>query len=179
MCSVTAEQAGQGLMNLGATFVGIDADVGMEATPFLVELAESSRSYDEAGEPLVFGGVDGDVVDAVRRGLRAVTGSALDLSVAVEDEADDDGDALAFVGRVEIDGETAGCFDYDDVEDVDGDGVPDTVRDAGPGTTGCFELVLAEPRLAPSDEPRMYRMTARLLGDGAVVDEVSVCVEVR
>jgi hypothetical protein len=180
MCSVTAAQAGEALQALGVKFVGIDADRGLEATPFLIELAEEGRSFTADGDPMVFAGSEGDVVAAVRRGLQAVTAAPLDLTMEIVDEEGDDGDALRFVDHVALDLSSDGCFPYDDVEDDNRDGHSDHVRAAGPGTSACFDLVVSPaPRIGPVDEPQMFLMTASILGDGAVLNDVSICVEVR
>jgi len=179
-CPETVTTAAEGLQSIGAVFVGIDADAGREATPFLVEIAEAADATGADGEPLVFAGSEGDVVDAVSEGLEAVSGRPLSLRVELEDLPDDDGDARRFVDYVEVDTTTDGCFPYGDVEDTDLDGHPDVVPAAGPGTTGCFDVVPRETHgLSPSEETRVYRLRARLYGDGSIVDERTICFEVR
>ena len=177
-CAATPENTGADLREHGVVFVGIDADSrgDREATPFLEALAIESGSLDAAGNPLVFAGTGSDVVRAVQEGLGSVTGSPLRLEVALEERDGDDGDALALVDHVEIDTVSDGCFAYREVEDTDRDGFADAVPAAGPGTTGCFVVV---PRERPSSvAPGTYLVGARLLADGATVDDRTICFEV-
>ena len=177
-CAATPESTGATLRENGAVFVGIDADARRrEATPFLVALAEEAGSFDADGEPLVYLGAESGVVGAVQEGLGAVATSPLRLEVVLEEAAEDAGAALRFVDRVEVDTASPGCFAYRDLEDADGDGRPDVVRAAGPGTTGCF-VVFPGDLPAGTEPGTTATLTARLLGGGATVDERTICFEV-
>lgn len=179
-CAATPESTGAILREHGIVFVGIDADArgDREATPFLVALAEEAGSYDAAGAPLVFAGTGSDVVRAVQSGLGSVSASPLRLEVVLEELPGDDGDAVHLVDHVAVDTESAGCFEYRDLADEDGDGRDDVVLAAGPGTTGCFVVV---PRTEPPGlgEGTAVLLRARLLAGGATVGERTVCFEAR
>jgi hypothetical protein len=51
------------------------------------------------------------------------------------------------------------------------DGEPDTFLDARAGAPIIFEVTLRNARLPPRDEPQLFRVVLRILGDGLIVEE--------
>ncbi len=174
-CLETLETVTLSLQRLDATFVGINADpsFGM-ATDYLTAIAEGSDSRSVDGEPLVFTGSGAQVVEAVRSGLRAAAAQPLRFEVELESLSDDPREGLDLIDYAALNTQAPGCFRYEGAVDADGDGRPDTVPEAGPGTTGCFDVVFKDRE--PGDEPTVVRLRAKLTGDGAIVDEATVCV---
>jgi len=173
-CGPDEVSVGAQARELGALLIGIDtAATPREATEQFVRLAEESGSFDADGNPLVFAGGEGEVVDAVRAGLAAAAQSPLPLRV---DLVGDGIDPDAVIDSVRLDRRSEGCFPYRDTIDSDGDGRPDRVRAAGRGTTACF---IVEPRRrAVLTGPAMHRVSAILRHGELEADRVDVCVVV-
>lgn len=178
-CGATHVDAGAAARALGAVLVGVDADArDMEATPYLVAIAEEAGAYGPDGSPLVFQGGEGDVVAAVRDGLSTVAASPLPLYVELVDLDEADGiSVIDVVDHVAVDTTSRGCFPYRDLEDRSGDGRLDAVVAAGPGTAGCFELF--PRRTARLEGPIEVRVRARVRAGGAVVATQDVCFAIE
>ncbi|MEM9860105.1 MAG: hypothetical protein AAF938_00715 [Myxococcota bacterium] len=160
------------------TFIGVWSGLaGSRARGDLVLLAEAIESFDEAGAPLVFDGIEGGVapvVSAVIEGL--VKRVPLRVTIEAVDEDDDDGDALRFIDRLEVNLRGEGCTRLDAIEDADRDGFNDTFTAVLPGTGVCWDVVprANEDLQAPGTSPLVYRARLRVLGDGSPLDERSV-----
>ncbi|MBO6937091.1 MAG: hypothetical protein JJ863_19115 [Deltaproteobacteria bacterium] len=171
-CGPDEVSVGAQARELGAILVGIDtADTPREATAQFVRLAEESGSFDADGNPLVFAGREGEVVDAVRAGLAAAAQSPLPLRVDLVGEGIDPD---AVIASVRLDRSSEGCFPYRGTTDRDGDGFADGVPAAGRGTTACF-TVEPRDRVAVSG-PTMHRVSAILRHGELEADRLDLCV---
>ena len=164
----TLEAAAGALNDAAIRFVGIWNNAAATGRGDMENLALSTGAVRADGTTLlVFDGVDDDAATAATDGIRAAIEEApLRVTIAAEDEAGDDGDALPFVESLEINTSGSGdCTVVSLTEDSDFDGRADTFPMLQPGTSVCWDLTPATNGLIePTDTPQVF--TARLAARG-------------
>ncbi|MGF1469523.1 MAG: hypothetical protein ACFCGT_25660 [Sandaracinaceae bacterium] len=170
----TAGAAGGRLGLQKIRFVGIDADANNSPRADLRAVASSSGSVDSRGEPFYFEGNESAVADAIIDGITQIS-AELQLFVDIEavDLTGDDGDAVQFIQRLEINTETFGCSDPGGYADVNGDGFEDAFSALEVGTPVCWDVVVRpNARVRPrQDRPQVFEAQLTVFGDGSPLDQ--------
>jgi hypothetical protein len=179
----TGLEAGNLLRSSQVTFAGINAGTDAQAQEDLRAIAMAADSYGADGTPLVFDG-DVDAVGGSDRLVSAVTDAVnevvrnvpLYVTIDPADLPDDDGDALQFIERLEVNITRPGCALLDETADVNPrDGHADTFPNVSPGTRVCWDLVVRRNRtVPPTAEPQLFRASLTVTGDGSPVDRREV-----
>ncbi|MCU0671872.1 MAG: hypothetical protein MUE69_03655 [Myxococcota bacterium] len=173
-CAVnTAAAAGSRLRAEDLVFVGVDADAGNSPAVPLQEIARQSNSFDASGEPLYVQGSEASVTSAVTDAVRRIAENVtLFVNVAPEEVAGDDGDALPFIDRIEVNVSGDGdCTAVGSVADTDGDGFRDAFPNLLPGTPICWDVVARENDLVrPTARPQVFVARVVVRGDGSILD---------
>lgn len=171
--SDSASAAGSRLRTAGVTFVGVDADSGHEPRTHLRAIATESDSLSSAGTPLVFDGDGAAVTAAVTSAINEIVlGVPLRVTIEAADEPDDDGDALQFIDRLEVNvSGVDGCTAVAETEDTDGDGFADAFPALRPGTPVCWDVVAQmNTTVMPADAPLVFKARLTVRGDGSPLD---------
>lgn len=175
-CTIrSARIAAMPLVRRGITFVGIDADAEHAPRRDLRSIAVESDSLDAGGAPLVFEGTSSAVSRAVTDALREVVhGVPVRATITASEVDGDDGDALRFIDRLEVNTVAPGCNNVPS-EDEDGDGWADVFPELLPGTEVCWDVVVRENSVQPSGaEPLVYQARLQVAGDGSPLDERTI-----
>jgi hypothetical protein len=173
-CGVnTSAAAGARLRASDVVFVGVDADAASSPELDLKAIARAANSLDASGEPLYVQGTEASVTDAVTSAIRNIAENVpIFVSIEREDVPDDDGDALQFIDRLEVDVSGEGeCTTVRSVADTDGDGFDDAFPSILPGTPVCWDVVPREnDRVEPATRPLLFRARLVVRGDGSILD---------
>jgi hypothetical protein len=105
--------------------------------------------------------------------LDIVKGLPLDVTIAANEVAGDDGDALRFIDYLEVNTSGVGqCTAIGNTADGNGDGHDDMFPDLLPGARVCWDIVpVAENTVVPAiDVPQLFIAHLRVLGDGSLLD---------
>jgi hypothetical protein len=142
----------------------------------LVRIAMESRSLDRTGAPLVFNGVNSDVVPAVTSAINEIVeGVPLRVTIEADDEPDDDGDAIQFIDYLQVNTGGGRCSALASTEDTNGDGHPDAFPAVLPGTPVCWDVnVKQNTTVMPTPEPQVFRARLTVFGDGSRLDARTV-----
>jgi len=176
-CTVnSAAGAGSRLRDENIVFVGVDADASASPEVDLKALARAAGSLDATGEPLYAQGGEAAVTDAVTTMIRTVAQSVpLYVDITSEEQPADDGDALPFIDRLEVNLSGGDCSSIASVADTDGDGYDDTFPLLLPGTPICWDVVVRENDVVPpSNRPLVFRARIVVRGDGSILDARNV-----
>lgn len=174
-CTVnTAAAAATRLRDNEVVFVGVDADSRNTPAEDLQEVSRLSNSFDALGNPLYVEGTEDAVTSAVTRAIREIVDNVpIFVNVGAQDLPGDDGDALVFIDRIEVNvsGEDE-CTAVGSVADTDGDGFADAFPRLLPGTPVCWDVVARQndfvmPR---PDRPLIYVARVTVRGDGSILD---------
>jgi len=175
----TAAAVGSAFIDNNITFVGIDADSTSLLEPGaprqdLTDLALLSESLDSARRPLVFPGDGTFAASAVTAAIQEVTGQVPLFAVLDQrDEPGDDGDALRFIERVEVNVSGGECTEFPSsvLADLDGDGFDDAIAALSPGTPACWNVVARRNEFVPPlGRPQIFQAALTVLGDESVLD---------
>ncbi|UJR78393.1 hypothetical protein [Sandaracinus amylolyticus] len=173
----TAVAAGTRLRAEEILFVGVDADASASPRMHLEAIARASNSLDASGAPLYVQGSEAAVTAAVSDAIRNIARNR-PIFVAIESaEVDgDDGDALQFVDRIEVNASGGGgCTIVDSTADTDGDGFRDSYPSLMPGTPVCWDVVARDnDRIEARDRPLVFRARVTVRGDGSILDSRTV-----
>jgi hypothetical protein len=173
-CGVnTAAGAGMRLRDGDIVFVGVDADASASPEMDLKAIARAANSLDARGEPLYVQGTEASVTAAVTEAIQNIARNVpIFVSIDREDSPDDDGDALQFIDRLEVNVSGEGdCTMVRSVADTDGDGFDDTFPSILPGTPVCWDVVPREnDRVQPAARPLLFKARLVVRGDGSVLD---------
>ncbi|HJL17699.1 MAG TPA: hypothetical protein RMH99_18690 [Sandaracinaceae bacterium LLY-WYZ-13_1] len=175
-CTVnTATEAATRLRTAGITFVGVDADDAGDPRDDLTSVARLSDSLDGTGEPLYFTGDAARVTDAVTDAIREIAlGVPLFVVIDAEDLPDDDGDAMQFIRRIEVNLSGEGCSD-EPTSDLDLDGFDDTFPFLRPGTPVCWDVVARRnTTVRPTRVPQVFKAELTVLGDDSPLDRRTI-----
>ncbi|MBW2464544.1 MAG: hypothetical protein JRH11_23050, partial [Deltaproteobacteria bacterium] len=168
----TSGAAGGRLALQRINFLAIDADSGQSPRNDLRNLGIAAGTVDSAGEPFYYAGSESAVAGAVTTGISEIA-SELKLFVDIDatDADGDDGDALQFIQRVEINTSAFGCTDAPPFADVNGDGFDDAFPDLKTRTPVCWD-VIARPntRVPSTDRPQVFVADLTVYGDGSPLD---------
>ena len=170
--------AAMALRDAEINFIGVWAgNPGSAAADDLRDLGRNSGSLNAAGEPFVFEGQDESVAEVVTDAINEVVEEVpLEITLELSEVDGDDGDALPFLDRIEVNTSGVGeCAALTEVSDTDGDGFDDGYSAVRPGSTVCWDVVPAQNDIQEaSDMPLLYELRLRVLGDGSPLDERSV-----
>jgi hypothetical protein len=176
----TATEAGGILRANTVRFAGVNAGTSATARADLLALATAADSFASDGSPLVFEAGDAGspagamrLVDSVVEAINEVVRNRpLRVSLDPSDEADDAGDALQFIQRLEINVTRPGCTLLDATSDVNPrDGYDDTFDSVQPGNRVCWDLVVRPNTFVrPAADPLLFRARLTVRGDGSPVD---------
>ena len=173
----TAAAAGARLAASDVIFVGVDADAAASPEMNLKEIARAAGSVDAAGEPYYVQGSETAVTAAVTDAIRAIASTRpIFVSIDRMDEPGDDGDALQFIDRLEVNTSgTGSCTAVASVADTDGDSFPDAFPSLLPGTPICWDVVPRDnDRVQSFDRPLVFRARIVVRGDDSVLDARTV-----
>ncbi|MCB9620571.1 MAG: hypothetical protein H6724_14120, partial [Sandaracinus sp.] len=169
----TAAGAASRLLDADITFVGVDASSSSTPEDDLTAIARMSNSLDGSGSPLLVQGDGISVTRVVTEAIREIAQNVrLFASVDVEDLAGDDGDALQFVDRIEVNVSGEGnCTAVPSPVDTNGDTFEDAFPSLLPGTPVCWDLVaLPNEVVPPIGRPQVYVARVVVRGDGSILD---------
>ncbi|MCB9604494.1 MAG: hypothetical protein H6720_29590 [Sandaracinus sp.] len=173
-CAVnTAAAAGSRLRAEDVVFVGVDADSGNSPAMHLQEIARQSNSFDATGNPLYVQGSEASVTSAVTDAVRRIAENVtLFVNVVPEELPGDDGDAVPFIDRIEVNVSGEGdCTAVGSIADTDGDGFRDAFPNLLPGTPVCWDVVARENDLVPpTARPQIFVARIVVRGDGSILD---------
>jgi len=173
----TAPEVGAVLRREAVTLVGINAGTDANTERDLRAVLDASGSVDGSGAPLYYVGDAERVVDAVVDSINAIANNVpLYVTIDRTDEPGDDGDALQFIERLEVNITSGDCALVDEVSDVNPrDGFGDTFPELLPGTRVCWDVVVRENRFVrPAREPLLFRARLTVRGDGSPLDARTV-----
>ncbi len=152
------------------------------------EIATGTGAVDATGQPLVYeDATSSNVADKVVEAVAQLAGGgAFRLSARIVDPDPSDGvDVTLFVDRIVPN--TAGgiadprdpsrvCVAWNEVADMDGDGVDDHFLNVPGGTPVCFDIYPARNEFVePTDEPQLFEGVIEVVGDDvSVLDSRSV-----
>ena len=177
----TATEVGSVLQSAQVTFAGINAGTDVQAEEDLRAIAEAAGSFASDGSPLVFAGdaaADPEpLIEAVTSAVNEVVRNVpLFVTIDPSDAPGDDGDALQFIERLEVNITRPGCALVDETADVNPrDGHADSFPSVSPGTRVCWDLVVRRNRtVPPAEEPLLFRAELTVTGDGSPVDRREV-----
>jgi len=166
----TAAAAGGRLLDEDILFIGVDADARATPETDLKAIASAANSFNRDGEPFYVQGDESAIVTVVTDSIREI---ALNIDLFVdalgEDLPGDDGNALQFVDRLEVN--LAGTEDCTaaPVTDTDGDGFDDAFPNLLPGTPVCWDVVARQNDFVPGIErPQVFVARVIVRGDGSV-----------
>ncbi|MGF1469958.1 MAG: hypothetical protein ACFCGT_27860, partial [Sandaracinaceae bacterium] len=129
---------------------------------------------DSDGNPFYFEGDQAQGVDAGGDGI-ARSSSELSLFVDIDatDLTGDDGDALQFIRRLEINTESFGCSDPGAYADTNGDGFNNAFSTLRTGTPICWDVVVrSNTRVRPlANRPQVFTALLTVFGDGSPLDQ--------
>lgn len=173
-CSVnSATGAGDRLRAEDILFVAVDADAAQSPRTDFHAISRASGSLDPSGQPYYVAATEAAVVDGVTDIVRRLVDGRPQL-VAIEsvDEAGDDGDALQFIERLEVNiSGTGACTAIPAVADTDDDGHADAFSGVPAGTPVCWDVVARDnDRVRTYDRPLVFRARLTVRGDSAVLD---------
>lgn len=164
-------QAAAALIDRGITMIGVNSG-GDSARGALRSIASESMSFRPDGAtPLVFDGVDAAVAPVVTMAINEIVdGIPLRVTIDAVDEPDDAGDSLQFIQALRANNTGDGCAPAE-VEDTDGDGIPDAFPAVTPGTVVCFDVLPnMNTTVEPTDEPQLFTARLTVYGDGSPLD---------
>ena len=168
----TAAQAGGRLLDEDILFIGVDADARATPETDLKAIASAANSFNRDGEPFYVQGDESAIVTVVTDSIREI---ALNIDLFVdalgEDLPGDDGNALQFVDRLEVNlADTEDCTSAP-VTDTDGDGFDDAFPNLLPGTPVCWDVVARQNDFVRGIErPQVFVARVIVRGDGSVLD---------
>ncbi|MCA9611404.1 MAG: hypothetical protein H6721_31035 [Sandaracinus sp.] len=172
-CAVnTATQAGGRLLDEDVLFIGVDADSRATPEVDLKAIAAAANSYNRDGEPFYVQGDESAVVTVVTDSIREI---ALNIDLFVDalpqDLPGDDGDAIQFIDRLEVNlADTEDCT-VRPVTDTDGDGFDDAFPNLLPGTPVCWDVVARQNDFVPgASRPQVFVARVVVRGDGSILD---------
>jgi len=168
----TAGAAGGRLALQRINFMAIDADSSQSPRGDLRALGLAAGTVDSDGEPFYYAGSESAVAAAVTTGISEIA-SELKLFVDIDatDAEGDDGDALQFIQRVEINTSAFGCADAAPFADVNGDGYDDAFPDLRTRTPVCWDVIARPNTRVPSlDRPQVFVAELTVHGDGSPLD---------
>jgi len=177
-CSIfTTDFAGSELSRQGIKFISLvgTGDSGGSGTPDSIARAIgiASGSVDASGAAFVYPAVDAAVVSEAVTAVRALVNSPFRVTIAAADEPGDDGDALRFIDRLEVNVSGVGaCTAVSPTEDTDADGFDDAFPALTPGTPVCWDVApVRNDFQEPAAAPLVYRAKLTVSADGSPVDE--------
>ncbi|MEM6954647.1 MAG: hypothetical protein AAF645_03135 [Myxococcota bacterium] len=162
----------------GITFIGVwSGSPTSSARNDMVRLAEGTDSRNAAGEPLIFNGMDASVAPVVTGAINEVVeGIPLRVTIEAQEVEGDDGDAVRFIDRLEVNVSGAPCTPIAETEDTNADGFDDAFTSVLPGRGVCWDVVPVrnEDIQEPSTSPLVYQARLTVFGDGSPLDERTV-----
>ncbi|MGF1468945.1 MAG: hypothetical protein ACFCGT_22700 [Sandaracinaceae bacterium] len=170
----TAGAAGGRLALQKIRFIAVDADANNSPRQDLRAVGIASDTTDSTGDPFYYEGNEAAVADAVVTGIGDLA-QELQFFVAIEaqDLTGDDGDAVQFIQRLEVNTETFGCSDPGRYADTNGDGFDDAFSALEVGTPVCWDVVVRpNARVRPlRDRPQVFEAQLTVFGDGSPLDQ--------
>lgn len=177
-----ATTAGNALKAADIKFVslvgyGNNGDAGNAEEPEILARAigVASETVDANGDPFVFRALDGDVVDSTVEAILALArGRSLNTTIVATDDPSDSVDATQFIDYLEVNVSGTGqCEVIAPTADTDNDTHDDAFPELYPGKRACWDVhpVAENTTVMPDDEPRIYKATLTVNGDGSPLDE--------
>ena len=169
----TAAGAASRLLAQDITFVGVDASSTSVPEDDLTAIARGSNSFDGSGSPLLVQGDGVAVTRVVTEAVREIAQNVrLFASVDVENVDGDDGDALQFIDRIEVNVSGEGeCSVVAGGVDTNGDTFPDAFPSLLPGTPVCWDVVALDNEIVrPIGRPQVFVARVVVRGDGSILD---------
>jgi len=114
----------------------------------------------------------------VTEAIQEVTGQIpLFVLLQQQDEEGDDGNALQFIERVEVNTSGGECTELSPeiLVDLDGDGFDDAIAALSPGTPACWNVVARRNEFVPAlERPQIFQATLTVRGDDSILDSRQV-----
>ena len=132
----------------------------------------ASGTVDRMGTPYVYDALDAAVVPEAVAAVRAlVNADNFRITIEAIDMPDDDGDALPFIERLEVNVSGGVCTMVTPTEDSDGDGFDDVFPSLRPGIPVCWDVVPAQnDTVMPARSPLVFKALLTVRADGSAVD---------